>query len=94
MNEPQPPPVASAASSPSIQNSEVLGYAAVVIVVTPEDVALSVVVYVAADNLLRVESRPVGIHGLLGSGGTVGAFGGAKAAAKASTSAFFERIVT
>lgn len=36
----------------------------------------------------------LGNHGLFGSGGTVGAFGGLKAAAKASTLAFLVRMAT
>lgn len=35
-----------------------------------------------------------GVHGIFGSGGTVGAFGGEKAAAKASTFEFLVRIAT
>jgi len=44
--------------------------------------------------ILYMVAATLGVQGLLGSGGTVGAFGGAKAAAKASTLAFLVRIAT
>lgn len=93
VKEPQPPPVANGASSPEIQNSDVVGYAASVITVYTL-VTFRVVVVVAADAFLNVESSPVGFHGLFGKGGTEGALGGAKAAAKASTLEFFVRMAT
>lgn len=47
-----------------------------------------------AELILYMVAETLGVQGLLGSGGTVGAFGGAKAAAKASTLAFLVRMAT